>query len=176
VRVDQVRVGQVRVGQGIDVHAFSDDPARPLVLAGVEIPGGPGLAGHSDADAVLHAIVDALLGAAGLGDIGALFGSEDPAYRGADSRVFLAQALAAVAEAGLAVANADVTVVAARPRIGPHRERMRARIAELLGVPRSLVNVKATTTDGLGFTGRGEGVAALAVVLLQAAGPSPEGR
>ena len=159
----------MRVGQGVDVHPFSDDPARPLVLGGVTLPGGPGLAGHSDADVILHALVDALLGAAGRGDIGTMFGSDDPAYRGADSRVFLSATLTAVAQVGLAVANADITVVAARPRIGPHRSRIAARVAELAGVDGARVNVKATTTDGLGFTGRGEGVAALAVVLLEPA-------
>ena len=162
----------MRIGQGVDVHAFSGDASRALLLAGVEIPGGPGLEGHSDADVVLHAVVDALLGASGRGDIGMLFGSDDPSYRGASSEVFLRGALSAVAEEGLALANVDVTVVAARPRIGPHRERMRARLAELLGLERAAVSVKATTTDGLGFTGRGEGIAGLAVVLLEPAGPA----
>jgi 2-C-methyl-D-erythritol 2,4-cyclodiphosphate synthase len=158
----------VRVGQGVDVHPLSDDPARPLVLGGMRIPGAAGLAGHSDADALLHAVVDALLGAAGLGDIGALFGSEDPDYAGADSQVFLAGALAQVVEHGWAVGNVDVTIVAQRPRLAPYREGIARSLATLLGVPAAAVNVKATTSDGLGFTGRGEGIACLAIVLLEA--------
>lgn len=158
----------VRVGQGTDVHAFSDDPDRPLVLGGMVIPAAPGLAGHSDADVVLHAVVDALLGAAGHGDIGTLFGSGDPEYAGAQSQVFLAGALARVAEDGWSVGNVDVTIVAARPRLAPYREGIARSLAALMRVDGSpgVVNVKATTTDGLGFTGRGEGVAALAVALL----------
>jgi 2-C-methyl-D-erythritol 2,4-cyclodiphosphate synthase len=159
----------VRVGQGVDVHPFSDDPARPLVLAGVTVPERPGLAGHSDADVVLHAVVDALLGAAGLGDIGSLFGSDDPRYAGAASSTFVAEALRRVTDAGWRVGNVDCTVIAQRPRIAPHREAMRERLAALLGVAADAVNVKATTTDGLGFTGRGEGIACVAVVLLTGA-------
>jgi 2-C-methyl-D-erythritol 2,4-cyclodiphosphate synthase len=159
----------VRIGQGVDVHPFSDDPARPLVLAGVTVPEGPGLAGHSDADVVLHAVVDALLGAAGLGDIGSLFGSDDPRYAGADSSTFVAEALRRVTDAGWRVGNVDCTVIAQRPRVAPHREAMRERLAALLGVAADAVNVKATTTDGLGFTGRGEGIACVAVVLLTGA-------
>lgn len=157
-----------RVGQGVDVHAFSSDPGRSLVLGGVRIPGEPGLAGHSDADVVLHALVDALLGAAGQGDIGTHFGSEDPEYAGADSQVFLAGALASVAQAGWSVGNVDLTLVGQRPRVGPYRSEIEASIAMLLGSPVEAVNLKATTTDRLGFTGRGEGVACLAVVLLSA--------
>jgi 2-C-methyl-D-erythritol 2,4-cyclodiphosphate synthase len=156
----------MRVGQGLDVHPFSDDPGRGLVLAGVRIPDGPGLAGHSDGDVVLHAVVDALLGAAGLGDIGGVFGSADPRYAGAASSVFVTESLRLVADAGWTVGNVDCTVVAQRPRLAPHREAMRDRLAGLLGAPAGAVNVKATTTDGLGFTGRGEGIACLAVVLL----------
>lgn len=158
----------MRVGQGVDVHAFADDPARPLVLGGVRIPDGPGLSGHSDADVVLHALVDALLGAAGLGDIGTLFGAADDRYAGADSSVFVAGATARVTEAGWVVANADLTVVAERPRLGAHAAAMAGSVAGLLEVVPAAVNVKATTTDGLGFTGRGEGIACLAVVLLTA--------
>lgn len=158
----------VRIGQGVDVHPYHPDPGRRLVLGGVHIPEGPGLDGHSDADVVVHACVDALLGAAGLGDIGTLFGSDDPIYAGADSQVFLADALARVAQAGWRVGNVDITLVGQRPRIGPHRARMRATLATLLGVDVTQVNLKATTTDGLGFTGRGEGLACLAVVLLVA--------
>lgn len=156
----------VRIGQGIDVHPFSDDPARPLVLGGVRIPGGPGLAGHSDGDVVLHALVDAVLGAAGHGDIGTNFGSEQPEYAGADSQIFLAGALAGIAQAGWRVGNVDLTLVAERPRIAPYRQAIVVSLTHLLGVARDAVNVKATTTDGLGFTGRGEGIACLASVLL----------
>jgi 2-C-methyl-D-erythritol 2,4-cyclodiphosphate synthase len=160
----------MRVGQGVDVHAFSDDSDRALHLGGVRIPGAQGLEGHSDADVVLHAIVDALLSAAGLGDIGGEFGSDDPAYAGASSRVFVERALQRIAEAGWQVGNVSCTLVAARPRIGPHREAIIASVAALLGVPRDAVNLSATTTDGLGFTGRGEGIACLAVALLRARG------
>lgn len=158
----------MRVGQGVDVHAFSDDPGRPLLLGGVQIPDEPGLEGHSDADVVLHALVDALLGAAGRGDIGTLFGTADPRHAGADSAVFVAGALAEVEDAGWAVVNVDVTVVAQRPRLAVHRDAIAGSVAELLGVGRDAVNLKATTTDGLGFTGRGEGIACLAAVLLAA--------
>ncbi len=162
------RCERVRVGQGVDVHAFSADPGRRLVLGGVEIPGGPGLEGHSDADVVLHAVTDAVLGAAALGDIGGLFGTADPAYAGADSDVFLREAVRRAGEAGWVPGNVDCTVVAARPRLAPHRDAMRARLAELLGLDADAVSVKATTTDGLGFTGRGEGIACLAVVAMDA--------
>lgn len=158
----------VRIGQGVDVHPYSTDPRRRLVLGGVHIPEGPALDGHSDADVVVHACVDALLGAAGLGDIGTLFGSDDPAYTGADSQVFLADTLARVTEAGWRVGNLDITLVGQRPRIGPYRARMTATMATLLAVDVTQVNIKATTTDGLGFTGRGEGLACLAAVLLSA--------
>jgi 2-C-methyl-D-erythritol 2,4-cyclodiphosphate synthase len=156
----------LRVGQGIDVHPFSGDARRRLVLGGVRIPDEPGLEGHSDADVVLHATVDALLGAAGLGDIGVLFGSEQPEYAGADSQVFLAGALSKVAAAGWRVGNLDLTLVGQRPRIGPYRDRICGSLANLLGIRAGRVNLKATTTDRLGFTGRGEGVACLAIVLL----------
>ncbi|HSK98236.1 MAG TPA: 2-C-methyl-D-erythritol 2,4-cyclodiphosphate synthase [Euzebyales bacterium] len=164
-----MRAVMVRIGQGVDVHPFSEDGARRLVLGGVRIPNEPALDGHSDADVVLHATVDALLGAAGLGDIGTLFGSEEPEYAGADSQVFLAGALSQVTRAGWRVGNVDITVIGQRPRIGPYRERMTASMANLLGISTTQVNIKATTSDGLGFMGRGEGVACLAIVLLQAA-------
>ncbi len=160
----------VRVGQGFDVHPFSEDRARRLVLGGVRIPDEAGLDGHSDADVVLHAAVDALLGAAGLGDIGVLFGSEQPEYAGADSQLFLAGALSRVSAAGWRVGNLDLTLIGQRPRIGPYRDRICASLANLLGVSRDRVNLKATTTDRLGFTGRAEGVACMAIVLLHAAG------
>jgi 2-C-methyl-D-erythritol 2,4-cyclodiphosphate synthase len=153
----------VRVGQGIDVHAFADDDARPLVLGGVTVPGAPGLAGHSDGDVVLHALADALLGAAGAGDLGSVFGTADPAYAGASSEVFVRAALRRAAEAGWGVANADLTVVAQRPRLAGHRAAITEAVTRLIGAP---VSVKATSTDGLGVTGRGEGMACLAVVLL----------
>ena len=158
----------VRIGQGVDVHPFSTDSERRLVLGGVRIPDEPALHGHSDADVILHATVDALLGAAGLGDIGTLFGSEDPAYAGADSQLFLAGALSQVMGAGWQVGNIDITLVGQRPRIGPYRERITSSLAHLLGIQADQVNVKATTSDGLGFTGRGEGLACLATVLLLA--------
>jgi 2-C-methyl-D-erythritol 2,4-cyclodiphosphate synthase len=157
----------IRVGQGIDVHAFSEEEDRSLRLGGVDIPEGPGLAGHSDADVVLHAVVDALLGAAGLGDIGAVFGTSDPRWAGADSSVFVAHTMSLLDDAGLVVGNVDCTVVAARPRLSPYRERMRERLAELLGAAPDRVSVKATTTDGLGLTGRGEGIACLAIALVE---------
>ena len=152
----------MRIGQGIDVHAFDEN--RPLILGGVRISERGGLAGHSDADAVLHAIVDALLGAAGAGDIGEHFPSDDARWKDADSAVFLAEARRVVGEAE--IANIDVTIVAQRPKLAPHREAMRDNIARLLALPAGHVNVKATTTDHLGFIGRGEGICAMAVVLL----------
>ena len=154
----------MRVGQGIDVHAFDEN--RPLILGGVRISERGGLAGHSDADAVLHAIVDALLGAAGAGDIGEHFPSDDARWKDADSAVFLAEARRIVGEAE--IANVDVTIIAQRPKLGPFREPMRDNIARLLDVDASRVNVKATTTDHLGFLGRGEGICAMVVVLLSA--------
>jgi len=152
----------MRIGQGIDVHAFDED--RPLILGGVRLSERGGLAGHSDADAVLHAIVDALLGAAGAGDIGEHFPSDDARWKDADSAVFLAEARRVVGEAE--IANVDVTIIAQRPKLAPHREAMRDNIARLLDLPAGHVNVKATTTDHLGFLGRGEGICAMAVVLL----------
>lgn len=155
-----------RVGHGLDVHPFSDDGDRRLVLGGVRIPDEPALAGHSDADVVLHALVDALLGAIGAGDIGLHFGSDDPDYAGADSQVFLAGALGQLAGSGWRVGNADITLIGLRPRIGPYRTRITGSVATLLGVDDTQVNLKATTTDGLGFTGRGQGLACLVTVLL----------
>lgn len=159
--------GRMRVGQGLDVHAFSADPARPLVLGGITIAGEPGLDGHSDADVVLHAVVDALLGAAGLGDLGTLYGSSRPAYAGAASEVFVADTLARLTAAGWSIGDVDCTVIAARPRIAPHREAMTSSVATLLRIEPGQVSIKATTTDGLGWTGRGEGIACMAVALLE---------
>jgi 2-C-methyl-D-erythritol 2,4-cyclodiphosphate synthase len=158
----------VRIGQGVDIHPYSADDHRRLVLGGVRIPDEPGLDGHSDADVVLHATVDALLGAAGLGDIGTLFGSDEPEYEGADSQLFLAGALSQVAGHGWQVANLDITLIGQRPRIGPYRDRICASVANLLGIKSEQVNVKATTSDHLGFVGRGEGLVCTAVVLLVA--------
>jgi 2-C-methyl-D-erythritol 2,4-cyclodiphosphate synthase len=170
----------VRVGNGIDVHAFARESASraaaEIVLAGVRIPSEAPLEGHSDADVVAHAVIDALLGAAGLGDIGSRFGVDDPALDGADSMLMLGAVVAELDAAGWRPANVDVTVVAARPRIAPHREAMRERLAAVLGIDTGAVAVKATTTDGLGSIGRGEGVAAWTVVLLIAAGDDRSGR
>ena len=152
------------VGIGFDVHAF--DETRPLVLGGVRIEGAPGLAGHSDADVVSHAIADALLGAARLGDLGSMFPADDR-WRDASSLSILEAAVAALREAGWAVGNVDVTVVAQRPRLAAHRDAMRAALARALAVSEERVSVKATTTDGLGFAGRGEGIAALAAALVE---------
>jgi len=154
----------MRIGQGIDVHPFDD--ARPLILGGVRISDRGGLAGHSDADAVLHALTDALLGAAGAGDIGQHFPSEDPKWKDADSARFIREARTIVAEMKAEIANIDITIIAEKPRIAPHREAIGAAIAKLLDLPRGHVNVKATTTDHLGFIGRGEGICAMAIVLL----------
>ncbi|MGH3040953.1 MAG: 2-C-methyl-D-erythritol 2,4-cyclodiphosphate synthase [Gaiellaceae bacterium] len=154
----------VRVGMGVDAHAFSEEAA--LVLGGVEFPGEPGLAGHSDGDVVAHALVDAVLGAAGLGDIGSLFPSDEPDWEGASSLLFLERAMAIVREAGYELVNADCVLIGERPRIAPVRAEMEARLAAALGVEPGQISVRATTTDGLGFTGRGEGLAAQAVALL----------
>jgi len=154
----------MRVGQGVDVHPF--DETRPLILGGVRISERGGLAGHSDADAVLHAIVDALLGAAGAGDIGQYFPSEDERWRGADSAIFMREAKRVIDEMEGEIANVDVTIIAQRPKLAPHREAMRDSIAHLLSLPAGRVNVKATTTDHLGFIGRAEGICAMAIVAV----------
>ncbi len=154
----------VRTGLGYDCHRLA--AGRPLVLGGVELDSERGLHGHSDADALAHAVIDALLGAAGLGDIGMHFPDSDERYRDADSIELLRAAVALVAEAGYAVVNVDATVVMEAPKLGPARERMRARLAAALGVEATRVNVKATTGEGIGFVGRGEGVAALAIATL----------
>jgi 2-C-methyl-D-erythritol 4-phosphate cytidylyltransferase/2-C-methyl-D-erythritol 2,4-cyclodiphosphate synthase len=154
-----------RIGQGFDVHGFAAD--RPLVLCGLEIPESPGLEGHSDADVALHALTDALLGAVAAGDLGEHFPSTDQRWRDVESRVFLHRGLDLVHRAGYSVANCDLTINGEYPKIAIHRDAMRARLAELLGVANEQVSVKATTTDGLGFTGRGEGLAAQAIVLLE---------
>ena len=156
----------MRIGQGFDVHALV--AGRALVMGGVTVPYERGLEGHSDADVLLHAICDALLGAAALGDIGRHFPDTDPTYKGADSRVLLRAVRDKVAQAGYGVLNLDATIIAQAPRMAPHIPQMVANIAADLGVQPSAVNVKATTTEKLGFTGRGEGIAAQAIVLLGA--------
>lgn len=150
-----------RVGVGYDVHRFAE--GRRLVLGGVELEHDRGLDGHSDADVLTHAIIDALVGAAGLEDIGALFPDTDPAYRDADSLELLRRV---VGRLGVEIGNVDATVVIERPKLAPHREEMRRRLADALGVPAARVNVKATRGEGMGFVGREEGVAAMAVALL----------
>ena len=158
-------VSEFRVGSGFDAHAFED--GVPLVLGGVRIDHPRGLAGHSDGDVLAHALTDAVLGAAGLEDIGAYFSSDDPELAGADSVDLLARAWERVRADGWELANADVVLIGEEPRLAPHRDAMRARLAEALGVAPALVAVRATTTDGLGFTGRREGLAAQAVALLR---------
>jgi len=155
----------VRIGQGYDVHPFSEDPARPLVLGGVTVDGSPGLVGHSDADAVAHACADAVLGAAGLGDLGDHFPDTDPRWSGADSLTLLTEVVRLAAEAGWRVVNVDATIIAERPKLGPLRPQMADRLTVVVGAP---VSVKATTHEGLGAIGRGEGIACLAVALLEA--------
>lgn len=155
----------MRVGQGFDVHAF--EAGRRLVLGGVEIPHSHGLKAHSDGDVLLHALCDALLGAAALGDIGRHFPDSDAAWRGADSRELLRRVRVLLRERGLAPVNADVTVIAQAPKLAPYIDAMRALIGADLELAIDSVSVKATTTEHLGFTGRGEGIAALAVVLLR---------
>ena len=157
----------IRVGTGLDVHRFSDDPDRPLVLGGLMLPGERGLAGHSDADVVLHAVVDALLGAAVLGDMGSVFGTDDPRYAGSPSSVFVNEALRRVLETGWMVQSVDCTIVAQQPRLAPHRARIADAVQITLGVPPGTVSVKSTSTDGIGSIGAGEGIACLATVVLE---------
>jgi 2-C-methyl-D-erythritol 2,4-cyclodiphosphate synthase len=160
-------VADQRVGLGVDAHAFSG--AKALVLGGVEIPGEAGLGGHSDGDVVTHALIDALLGAANLGDIGGLFPSDDDRWEGASSLDLLARAWAQVGEEGWQLVNADCVLIGERPRISGRRDEMAQRLAAALGVDPGRISVRATTTDRLGFTGRGEGLAAQAVALLERA-------
>lgn len=154
----------MRIGQGFDAHAFKE--GGRLMLGGVEIPHTHSLAAHSDGDVVLHALCDALLGAAGLGDIGQHFPDTDPTYKGIDSRKLLTHVMHLLRARGLHVGNADLTLIAQAPKLAPYRDAMRAVIAEDLRVSVDAVNIKATTTEQMGFTGRKEGIAALAVVLL----------
>jgi 2-C-methyl-D-erythritol 2,4-cyclodiphosphate synthase len=161
--------GKMRIGQGFDVHAFGAGDC--VVLGGVRIGYPRGVVAHSDGDVVIHALCDAVLGALGEGDIGQHFPDSDPRYRGADSRVFLRAVADLMRGAGLRLVNADITVLAEAPRIGAHRAAMAANLAADLGVPAACINIKATTTERLGFVGRGEGLAALAAVLLEGSAP-----
>lgn len=156
---------ELRIGQGFDAHRFR--PGGRLVLGGVTVPHDAGLEAHSDGDCLLHAITDAVLGALGAGDLGAHFPDTDPQFRGADSRVLLRHAWGPGWDCGWRVTNLDATVIAQKPKLAPHLPAMRANIAVDLDCDAGLVNLKATTTERMGFTGRGEGIAALAVVLLQ---------
>lgn len=167
-RTGDLRAGDLRVGQGFDIHPVSADPARPLVLGGVRVP-GPGLSGHSDADVVCHAVADALLGAAGLGDIGAMFPDSDPAWEGADS-VALLEAVLSQVSSRWRVLNVDCTVIAEAPHLAGYKAEMEERLGAVLGAP---VSVKAKRGEGLGALGRREGIACLAVALLEPTGERP---
>ena len=156
----------MRIGQGIDIHPFSADPHRPLVLGGVVIAGARGLSGHSDADAVCHALADAVLGAAGLGDLGRHFPDTDPAWADSNSVELLTEVVRRAGEQGFTAVNGDCTVVAETPRLAPHTDAMVSRLSAALGAP---VSVKATRAEGLGTLGRAEGIACLAVVLMEQA-------
>ena len=166
-RAEQWLAGRLspRTGMGFDVHAFSGE--GPIMLGGLEVPHSRGLSGHSDADVVLHAITDALLGAAGLGDIGEHFPPSDARWKGAASSLFLAHAVELVRARGAIIDHVDCTIIAEEPKVGPHRQSMRARIAEIAGLGLDQISVKATTTEGLGFTGRREGIAAQAVASIR---------
>jgi 2-C-methyl-D-erythritol 2,4-cyclodiphosphate synthase len=157
-------LADIRVGLGFDVHPFSDDPSRRLVLAGVHLPGERGLAGHSDADVVAHAVADALLGACGLGDLGEHFPDTDPQWAGADSLAILAGVMDLAAGAGWCAGNVDCTVLLEAPKLAPHREAMRENLSAIV---KADVSIKATRAEGLGAIGRGEGVACWAVTLLE---------
>ncbi len=161
----------IRVGIGYDSHRFAE--GRPLVLGGVVIPYAKGLTGHSDADAVAHALTDALLGAAALGDIGAMFPDTDPAWKDADSIALLATAVARLGEAGWQPAQCDITVIAQAPRLAPHLPDIRARLAPVLGIPGGAIGLKGKTNEGMGFVGRGEGIAVIAVATIQPADSPP---
>ena len=154
-----------RIGMGYDVHPFTKN--RPLILGGVTIPHHQGLAGHSDADCLVHAICDALLGAISAGDLGRHFPDSDPRYTDVESLLLLKKVAAMIEQKGFRITNIDTTVVAQAPQLAPYRPQMEEKIAQTVGVDHELVNVKATTTEGLGFTGRGEGIAAYAVVLVE---------
>jgi 2-C-methyl-D-erythritol 2,4-cyclodiphosphate synthase len=157
----------LRVGNGFDIHRFSDDSSRPLVLGGVVVPDAPGLEGHSDADVIAHAVADALLGASGLGDLGRLFPDTDEQWRGADSIELLAEVVRRVRDAGWAVLNADCSVIAERPKLAPLRAQMEHRLSTTVGAP---VTIKGRRAEGIGGLGRAEGIAFLASVLIQERG------
>ncbi|MBI5722925.1 MAG: 2-C-methyl-D-erythritol 2,4-cyclodiphosphate synthase [Planctomycetes bacterium] len=154
-----------RIGTGYDSHRFA--AGRPLMLCNVRVPSELGLAGHSDADAALHALTDAILGAISAGDIGQHFSDSDPRWKDADSSAFLVHAVKLAAEKNFRVANCDLTIITQSPRLGPLKDKMRQRLAELLGTPADRVSVKAKSNEGMGFIGRGEGLAVIAVVLLE---------
>jgi 2-C-methyl-D-erythritol 2,4-cyclodiphosphate synthase len=156
---------RLRIGSGFDVHAFG--AGADVMLGGVRVPHTHGVVAHSDGDVLLHALCDALLGAAGLGDIGQHFKDTDPRWRGADSAGFVTHVLGLLRAGGFSVVNADLTLIAQAPKLAPHREAIRARVAQLLGVEAGCVNLKATTTEALGFLGRAEGIAAQACVLIE---------
>jgi 2-C-methyl-D-erythritol 2,4-cyclodiphosphate synthase len=162
----------IRVGLGFDAHPFNE--RRPFILGGIEILGSPGLSGHSDADVLSHAVADALLGAANLGDLGALF-PNDERWHGASSLRILSETADVVEAAGWSIGNVDATVVAEVPRLNPYRDRMTGNVADALRIDHENVSIKATTTDHLGFVGRGEGIAAIAVVLLERTPPKRQG-
>jgi 2-C-methyl-D-erythritol 2,4-cyclodiphosphate synthase len=162
--MSNIKSGGIRIGQGVDVHAFEE--GDHVILCGVTIPHSAGLAAHSDGDVALHALCDGLLGAAALGDIGKHFPPSDPGFKDADSRVLLRAVMALIDEAGWCVNNVDLSIICESPRVGPHVDLMRKLIAADLGTDISCVSVKATTTEGLGFCGRDEGIAALAIVSL----------
>ncbi len=163
----------MRVGFGYDSHRF--DPERPLILGGVAIPGEPGLAGHSDGDAVAHALVDALLGAVAEGDVGRHFPPGDPEWKDADSLMLLARAVDMLANKGYRPVNVDVVVVCERPRIAPHAPAMSLRVAQVLGVSPGAVSIKGKTNEGMGWIGAGEGLAVFAVALVESSGPDRPG-
>jgi len=159
----------MRVGLGYDSHRF--DPLRPLILGGVEIPDSPGLSGHSDGDAVAHAVIDALLGAAAAGDVGRHFPPGDPRWKDADSMDLLGRAVGSLADRGYRPVNVDVTVICERPRLAPVADAMRSRLARVLGISQEAVSLKGKTNEGMGWIGTGEGLAVHAVALVEATGP-----
>ncbi|MCB1167879.1 MAG: 2-C-methyl-D-erythritol 2,4-cyclodiphosphate synthase [Leptospiraceae bacterium] len=156
----------LRIGQGIDFHRLIQNEDRPLMLGGVEIPGELALEGHSDADVLLHAITDAILGALGLGDLGVFFPDSDPAYKNADSSKLLAQAMDSMKSMGFRVQNVDCTVMGERPRLSSYRAAIKKKVASLLAIPEERTGIKATTTEKMGFLGRAEGLGCMAVILL----------
>jgi len=157
---------EIRIGQGIDFHRLIEDEKRPLMLGGVEIPGSLALKGHSDADVILHAITDAILGALGLGDLGEFFPDTDPAFKNADSSVLLETALQEMRKRSYRVNNVDLTVMGERPKLAPYRAQIKKKVASLLAIAEESTGIKATTTEKMGFLGRSEGLGCMAVILL----------